>query len=73
MNGTGKNESISAETVPQERPVRYRLISPDGHPVHPIFTTAQEAANAAGTLYPGVSQRDHDNGAEGWDLEAVRT
>lgn len=72
MNGTGKNESISAETVPQERPVRYRLISPEGKPCGD-YHTAQEAARTAEAFWPGVSQRDHDNGADGWDIEAVRT
>lgn len=37
------------------------------------FDTALEAASAAGGFWPGVGQRDHDNGSEGWDIEAVQT
>jgi hypothetical protein len=54
------------------RPVRYRLVSPSGSLSMGTFTTALEAATVAGQLWPGVAQRDHDNGAEGWDIEVVR-
>lgn len=40
--------------------------------VQTILEAAREAAEAAGRYWPGVSQRDHDNGAEGWDIEAVQ-
>lgn len=52
--------------------VRYRLISPSGEPSYQLYENAQAAANAAATFWPGVGQRDHDNGAEGWDIEVVR-
>lgn len=52
-------------------PVRYRLISPDGNPMG-TFDTAQEAASAAAGFWPGIGQRDHDNGSAGWDIEVVR-
>lgn len=55
----------------ENRKVRFRLISPLGDPSG-TFDTAQEAAHAAGTYWPGMAQRDHDNGAAGWDIEAVR-
>lgn len=50
---------------------RFRLISPLGEPSG-TFETAQEAAHAAGTYWPGVEQREHDNGGAGWDIEVVR-
>lgn len=59
-------------TQRRSRPVRYRLINPDGHAMG-TFDTALEAASAAGGFWPGVGQRDHDNGSEGWDIEAVQT
>ena len=50
---------------------RYVLISPDGYK-DGYYHTAQEAAERAAKYWPGVAQRDHDNGAEGWDIEVVR-
>jgi len=55
------------------RPVRYAIISPDGHQLLNLtYSTALEAATTAGQIWPGIAQRDHDNGAEGWDIEVVR-
>lgn len=51
--------------------IRFRLISPEGQPMD-TFATAGEAARAAGSLWPGIEQRDHDNGGAGWDIEVVR-
>lgn len=50
------------------RPVRCRLISPEGHRFG-IYDTALEAASAAGGFWPGVGQKDDDR--EGWDIEAI--
>lgn len=58
-------------THEDSRDVRYQLISPSGRKLG-IYNSALEAASAAGGFWPGVAQRDHDNGTEGWDIEAVR-
>lgn len=50
---------------------RYRLISPDGADAG-TFNSVQEAASAAAMHWPGVEQRNHENGRDGWDLEAIR-
>jgi hypothetical protein len=55
----------------RSRPVRFRLIDIDGFPVG-IYDTAQQAAEAAAKLWSGVEQRNHENGRDGWDLEAVK-
>lgn len=60
-------------TQPGSPSVRYRLISPDGHALLNLtHATAQEAARTAADMWPGVAQRDHDNGGAGWDIEVVR-
>lgn len=70
MNDKGTcSETDTPLTQPGSRPVRYRLISPDGYGVG-TFPTATEAASAAAGFWPGVGQ-DETNSGFGWDIETV--
>lgn len=55
----------------EKKPVRYRLIDKDGIAFGP-YPSAQAAAEMAAQLWPGVEQRDHENGRDGWDIEVLK-
>lgn len=52
------------------RPVRFRLLGPDGTPVGWTFETAKEAGEYAAMRWPHLKQ-DEDRTGKGWDVEVA--
>lgn len=61
-----------SDRVTNRKPPQFRLIDPNGNFSGYTAESVQFLAGIANNLWPGVEQRDFDNGRGGWDIEAAQ-